>query len=37
MAMIWWPAEQATKAFEESGKMTMSEAPGQPSKTARAD
>jgi hypothetical protein len=35
MAMIWWPAEQATKALEESGRMTASEAPGQPSKTAR--
>ena len=28
--MIWCPAEQATKAFEESGRMTTSEAPGQP-------
>ena len=33
--MTWWPAEQATKALEESGRMTTSLAPGQPAKTAR--
>ncbi len=35
IAMTWWPAEQVTKAFDESGRMTTSEAPGQPAKTAR--
>ncbi len=29
IAMTWWPAEQATKALDESGRMTASPAPGQ--------
>ena len=35
MAMTWWPAEQATKALEESGRMTASVAPRQPGKAVR--
>src|SRR5579863_2743492 len=35
MAITWWPAEQATKALDESGRTAISDAPAHPSKTAR--
>jgi hypothetical protein len=35
MTMTWRAAEQATKVFEESGRMTASAAPGQPAKEVR--